>query len=163
MTDVRRQSVLNTTVIAILPVLLASLLGQWATYPNIAGWYAGLVKPAFNPPNWIFAPVWTTLYILMAWAAWRITTLPFGTDGRKTALAFFFTQLAMNAGWSWLFFGLHSPVGGLLNIVPQLVVILLTIVHFWRLDRVAALCLVPLAGWVGFASLLNYAIWQLND
>jgi benzodiazapine receptor len=162
MPDISRQSILNTAAIAILPVIVASLLGQWATFPNIAGWYAGLVKPTFNPPNWIFAPVWTTLYILMAWAAWRITSLPFGTDGRKTALALFFAQLAMNSGWSWLFFGLHSPVGGLLNIVPQLFLILLTIVWFWRLDRVAALCLVPLAGWVGFASLLNYAIWQLN-
>ena len=162
MIDISRQSFLNTAAIAILPVIVASLLGQLATYPNIAGWYAGLVKPAFNPPNWIFPPVWTALYILMAWAAWRITRLPFGADGRKTALSFFFAQLAMNSVWSWLFFGLHSPIGGLLNIVPQLILILLTIVRFWRLDRVAALCLVPLAGWVGFASILNYAIWWLN-
>lgn len=162
MPDFKRQSFLKTAVIAILPVILASLLGQWATYPNIAGWYAGLAKPDFNPPNWIFAPVWTTLYILMACAAWRITSLPFRTEGRKTALVLFFIQLALNSGWSWLFFGLHSPVGGLVNIVLQLFLILLTIVCFWRLDRVAALGLVPLAGWVGFASLLNYAIWQLN-
>lgn len=162
MPDFKRQSFLKNAVIAILPVILASLLGQWATYPNIAGWYAGLVKPAFNPPNWIFAPVWTTLYILMAWAAWRIVTMPSNSPGRKTALAFFFAQLTMNAVWSWLFFGLHSPIGGLLNIVPQLVLILLTIERFWRLDRVAALFLVPLAGWVGFATVLNYAIWQLN-
>jgi tryptophan-rich sensory protein len=162
MTDISRKSFLNTAAIAILPVIVAFLLGQLATYPNIAGWYAGLAKPDFNPPNWIFAPVWTTLYILMACAAWRITSLPFGADGRKTALAIFYAQLAMNAVWSWLFFGLHSPIGGLLNIVPQLVLILLTIERFWRLDRVAAICLVPLAGWVGFASILNYAIWQLN-
>lgn len=157
-----RCSALVTAVIAVLPVFVASVLGQAATYPNIAGWYAGLVKPSFNPPNWIFAPVWTTLYILMACAAWRITRLPFGTDGRKIALALFFTQLAMNAGWSWLFFSLHSPLSGLVNIIPQFVVILLTIVHFWRLDRIAALFLVPLAGWVGFAGLLNYVIWRLN-
>lgn len=162
MQDTSNRSPWSSAGVAILPVVAASLLGQWATYPNIAGWYAGLTKPAFNPPNWIFAPVWTALYILMAYAAWRILKLPADRPGRSPALALFFLQLALNAGWSWLFFGLHNPLAGLLDIVPQLIVILLAIDRFRRLDPVAALCLVPLAAWVLFATLLNFAIWQLN-
>lgn len=81
---------------------------------------------------------------------------------RRIALAFFFVQLALNALWSWLFFGLNNPLAGLLNIVPQLLIILVTIERFRRLDPVAAACLVPLAAWVAFASLLNFEIWRLN-
>ncbi|TAM99732.1 MAG: tryptophan-rich sensory protein [Rhizobiaceae bacterium] len=148
--------------IAIVPVVAASLLGQWATYPNLAPWYAGLVKPSFNPPNWIFAPVWTILYLLMAYALWRILKVSGNDADRRAALILFFVQLALNALWSWLFFGLNNPLAGLLNIVPQLLLILATIDRFRRLDRLAALCLAPLAAWVAFASLLNFEIWRLN-
>jgi tryptophan-rich sensory protein len=148
--------------IAIGPVVAASLLGQWATYPNLAPWYAGLIKPSFNPPNWIFAPVWTSLYLLMAYSAWRILKLDGKDAERRVALLLFFLQLALNALWSWLFFGLNNPVAGLLNIVPQFLVILATIDRFRRLDVLAALCLVPLAAWVAFAYLLNFEIWRLN-
>ena len=133
-----------------------------ATFPNLAPWYAGLAKPSFNPPNWLFGPAWGTLYVLMAVAAWRILRLAPGTPGRRTALSLFFLQLALNAAWSWMFFAAHNPLLGLVNILPQLVVILLTIAACWRLDRIAGLCLVPLAAWVGFASTLNLAIWRLN-
>ncbi|MGO4831549.1 TspO/MBR family protein [Rhizobiaceae sp. 2RAB30] len=143
-------------------MIAASLLGQWATYPNLATWYAGLVKPAFNPPNWIFGPVWTALYLLMAYSVWRVLKVVDRDAERRNALALFFLQLALNAGWSWLFFALNSPLAGLLNIVPQFLLILATIVRFRRLDLVAALCLVPLAVWVGFASVLNFEIWRLN-
>lgn len=148
--------------IAILPVVAASLLGQWATYPNLAPWYAGLAKPWFNPPNWIFAPVWTSLYLLMAYSVWRILKAPGNDADRRTALMLFFVQLALNALWSWLFFGLNNPLAGLMNIVPQLLVILATIDRFRRLDRWAARCLAPLAAWVAFAALLNFEIWRLN-
>jgi tryptophan-rich sensory protein len=148
--------------IAILPVVAASLLGQWATYPNLAPWYAGLAKPWFNPPNWIFAPVWTSLYLLMAYSVWRILKAPANDADRRTALMLFFVQLALNALWSWLFFGLNNPFAGLMNIVPQLLVILATIHRFRRLGRSAALCLAPLAAWVAFAALLNFEIWRLN-
>jgi len=144
-----------------LGVVVATLaLGQIATYPNLP-WYAGLIKPPFNPPNSVFAPVWTTLYVLMAFALWRVLRLPASAE-RRTALMLFFLQLALNTAWSWMFFAAHSPVLGLVNIVPQLLVILSAIVAFWRLDRPAALCLVPLAGWVAFATLLNLAIVRLN-
>lgn len=148
--------------IAIIPVLVASIFGQWATYPNLASWYAGLIKPTFNPPNWIFAPVWTTLYVLMAFSAWRILKIRNNEPYKRIALTLFFLQLALNALWSWMFFGLNSPLAGLLNIVPQFLIILATIDRFRRLDALAALCLVPLAAWVAFASLLNFEIWRLN-
>ena len=148
--------------IAIVPVVVASLLGQWVTYPNLAPWYAGLAKPSFNPPNWIFGPVWTSLYILMAYAVWRILKAPGSAEQRRTALTLFFLQLALNALWSWLLFALHSPLAGLLDILPQFLLILATIGWFRRLDLLAGLCLIPLAAWVAFASVLNVAIWRLN-
>jgi benzodiazapine receptor len=148
--------------LAVLAVAGASIIGQIATYPNLAPWYSALNKPTFNPPDWVFAPVWTALYALMALAVWRILRLPRSTRGRSAALVFFFVQLALNAAWSWMFFGARNPLLGLINIVPQFVVILVTIVAFHRLDRPAAWCLAPLAAWVAFASVLNFAIWRLN-
>jgi translocator protein len=154
-------------VVAIVVVAGTSVIGQLATYPNLAPWYAGLVKPAFNPPNWIFAPVWTFLYALMVFAVWRILRLPQSSvaqfsAARRLALSLFFTQLTLNAAWSWMFFGANNPLLGLVNIVPQFLVIVATVVAFYRLDRMAAWCLLPLVAWVAFASVLNVAIWQLN-
>jgi len=146
--------------ISILPVVAAILLGQAATYPNLAPWYSHLAKPVFNPPNWIFAPVWTALYVLMAIAVWRML----GTDAaqKRAALILFFVQLAFNAAWSWMFFGLHDPLLGLADIVPQWFLVVATMLVFWRIDRLAGLCLLPLSCWVGFAALLNFEIWRLN-
>jgi tryptophan-rich sensory protein len=98
----------------------------------------------------------------MAWAVWRILKIDRVGSVRKIALILFFVQLTMNALWSWLFFGLHSPLAGLVDIVPQLVVIVTVAVLFLRLDRIAGICLIPLALWVGFATLLNFEIWRLN-
>lgn len=148
--------------LAIVAVGTTIFLGQFATYPNLAPWYAGLVKPGFNPPNWVFAPVWTSLYALMAFAVWRILRLPQASSARRSALVLFVIQLALNVAWSWMFFGANNPLLGVVNIIPQLLVILATIVAFHRLDRVAGWCLVPLAAWVAFASVLNIAIWRLN-
>jgi len=148
-------------LLAALPVALALLAGQAATYPNLA-WYATLTKPSFNPPNWVFGPVWLTLYILMFYGAWRLLRLPEGTTGRASALYLFYAQLVLNALWSWLFFAMESPAAGFIDIIPQLLLILLLIVQAYRLDRIAALCFVPLAAWVGFAAVLNFSIWQLN-
>ena len=165
MTDLtlrRPPGTLPRAALAVLPILAAGLAGQAATFPNLAPWYAGLAKPSFNPPNWLFGPAWGTLYVLMAVAAWRMLGPPPGTPGRRQALTLFYLQLALNAAWSWMFFALHNPLLGLVNILPQLLVIVLTIDRFRRLDRIAALCLVPLAAWVAFASTLNFAIWRLN-
>jgi tryptophan-rich sensory protein len=147
--------------VAFLATTTASVLGQLVTFPNLA-WYAGLVKPAFSPPNWIFGPVWTMLYVLMAFAVWRVLRLPTRSPARGLALTLFFIQLALNAAWSWMFFGANNPLLGVINIVPQFMVILTTVVAFHGLDRLAAWCLMPLAAWVGFASVLNISIWWLN-
>ena len=148
--------------LAITVVVAASVVGQVATYPNLAPWYAGLVKPSFNPPNWIFGPVWTTLYVLSAFSVWRILRLPKESKTRRLGLTLFYVQLVLNAAWPWMFFGAHSPLLGVINIIPQFLVILVTVGTFYRLDRLAAWCLVPLVAWVGYASILTIAIWQLN-
>jgi tryptophan-rich sensory protein len=153
-------SIAKRLAISVLPVVAAILLGQAATYPNLASWYADLAKPPFNPPNWIFGPVWTTLYALMAFAVWRV--LDSNSVLKRVALILFFIQLAFNAAWSWLFFGLHNPLLGLVDIVPQWLLVVATMLIFWRIDRLAGLCLLPLTCWVAFASLLNFEIWRLN-
>ncbi len=153
---------LGSGALAIIAVFAASFVGQLATYPNLAPWYAGLAKPSFNPPNWVFAPVWTTLYVLMAFAVWRILRLPQVSAARRLALSLFFIQLALNAAWSWMFFGANNPLLGVINIVPQFLAILATVVAIQRLDRMAASLLLPPVAWVAYASVLNVAIWRLN-
>jgi translocator protein len=148
--------------LAILPAFAASAAGGLITSPNIPGWFTGLVKPSFNPPNWIFGPVWTVLYIMMAYAVFQVLSLPSGMPGRSRALILFFVQMALNASWSFAFFGANSTVLGLIVIIPLLGMILATIVAFRPLDRVAALLLVPYAAWVSFATILNTALWSLN-
>ena len=141
--------------------LAAGALGAAVTAPAIPTWYATLAKPSFNPPNWIFGPAWTALYGLMAYAAYRILKLA-PTPAQRTAIVLFYAQLVFNAAWSWMFFAAHSPALGLINVVPQLVLVVATATAFIRLDRVAGICLLPLIAWVTFATALNAAIWQLN-
>src|SRR5476649_1935056 len=148
--------------LAIIAVAATLVVGQLATYPNLAPWYAGLVKPSFNPPNWVFGPVWTTLYLLMAFAVWRILRLAAASVERRWALGLFFAQLALNAAWSWMFFAARNPLLGLINIVPQFLVIIATIVAFRRIDRMAGGCLMPLAAWVSFSSGLDFVIWNVD-
>lgn len=121
-------------------------------------WFAALRKPAFNPPAWLFAPVWTLLYGLMAVAAWRVCRV----DGVRGAIALWLLQLACNAAWSPLFFGAHRIGLALADIGVLLVLIAATFVAFWRRERVAAALLLPYLAWVGFAAALNFAFWQLN-
>lgn len=149
-------------LIAVLPVTAVSILGSMVTVPNIPSWYAGLVKPGFTPPNWLFAPVWTLLYAMMAFALWRILSLPKGLSGRSGAIAVFFTQLGLNCLWSWAFFGARSPLAGLIVILALIVAIMATIRAFWPLDRVAAWLLAPYLAWVAYATALNGAVWYLN-
>ena len=114
-------------------------------------------------PTGFFGPVWATLYLMMAFALWRILRLPEASAERRRALGLLFVQLALNAAWSWMFFAANSPLLGLINIIPQILVIVATIVAFYRIDRMAGWCLVPLAAWVSFATILNFAIWKLNS
>jgi benzodiazapine receptor len=148
--------------LSVLPILAASAAGSWITTRNIPDWHSNLTKPSFNPPNWVFGPVWTVLYIAMGYAIWRILALPEDTPGRRVAIGLFFAQLFLNASWSFAFFGANSPLLGLLVIVPLLALIAATLVSFWSLDRIAGLLFVPYLAWVGYATLLNTAIWWLN-
>jgi benzodiazapine receptor len=124
-------------------------------------WYAALSKPAWTPPNAVFAPVWTVLYVVMgicAWLVWR----PAGFAGAAPALTLFVIQLVLNALWSYLFFGLHRPDLALLCIVALWIAILLVVILFWRADRRAGALMLPYLAWVGFASCLNLALWRMN-
>jgi tryptophan-rich sensory protein len=145
-----------------LPVAAASALGSLATLPSIPTWYATLAKPPLTPPNGVFGPVWTLLYVLMAIAAWRILSRPADVPGRNSALIWFFIQLALNAAWSWVFFALHSPALGLVVIVGLVLAIGVTIRCFLRVDRFAAWLLAPYLAWVLFATYLNLGVWRLN-
>lgn len=158
----RRPPLWAALAIAILPVVAASIAGSAVTVPQIPTWYAGLVKPPFNPPNWIFAPVWTALFALMALGAFRILRLPVGTPGRRRALLVYHLQLLLNIGWSFAFFGTNSPLAGLAVIMPLLVLIVAAIAAFRPLDRLASNLLWPYLAWVAFATLLNASIWWLN-
>ena len=149
-------------LIAVLPVVAVGVAGSLVTTPNIPNWYAGLARPGFTPPNWLFGPVWTTLYIMMAYAVWRILSLPKEQPGRTAAVTTFFVQLALNCLWSFAFFGAHSPLAGLVVIAALIVAILATIRAFRPLDRVAASLLMPYLAWVSYATALNGAIWHLN-
>ncbi len=141
--------------------LAVSGLGGAITATSVATWYQGLQKPPFNPPDWVFAPVWTTLYILMGIAAWRVWRLGRSEAGR-TALVVFAVQLGLNLAWSFLFFGLQLIGWGLIEIVILLVVILANTVIFWRIDRLAGVLFVPYAAWVAYATILNASLWLLN-
>jgi tryptophan-rich sensory protein len=144
------------------PVALAAVSGSLVTRPNIPTWYADLAKPAFTPPNWLFPVAWTLLYGLMACALFRILALPEAAPGRRAAVVAFFVQLALNALWSFAFFGAHSPLAGLVVIVALDAAIVATMRAFGRLDRAAALLLAPYLAWVCYATVLNAAIWRLN-
>ena len=148
--------------LAVVTVVAASMIGNFVTLPRIETWYAALVKPSFNPPNWLFGPVWTILFAMMAYAVFRILQQPAGTPGRAGALTAYWVQLVLNPLWSIAFFGLTSPLLGLVVIVPFLAAILVTIARFRRLDGLAAMLLWPYAAWVSFATVLNAAIWWLN-
>jgi tryptophan-rich sensory protein len=124
-------------------------------------WYAALAKPDWNPPNWIFAPVWTSLYVLMGVAAWMVWVRAGWARGRA-ALGSFLLQLLLNALWSYLFFGAHLMGWALVEIVGLGSVILVTIIFFARHSTTAATLLVPYLLWVTFATILNTALWRLN-
>ena len=145
---------LALTAFLVLCLGLGSAAG-FLTAQSLPTWFPTLVKLSFNPPSWLFAPVWTTLYIMMAVAAWLVWL-------RKGSLVLFYVQLALNFAWSLLFFGLHSPALALIDIVAMWVAILLTLLSFWKVDRRAGWLLVPYLAWVSFAGMLNASIWWLN-
>lgn len=142
----------------LLLCLGAGWLGSIVTRPAISEWYVYLQKPSWTPPPWVFGPVWTTLYVMMAVAGWHV----WKKEGWSLAVVMFFAQLAVNASWSWLFFGLRRPDLGLLGLVVLVCLVLATILSFWRVSFFAAGLMVPYGLWVTFAAALNYEIWRLN-
>jgi tryptophan-rich sensory protein len=157
-----RLSLPIAALLAAIPVLAAATIGNFATMPNISPWYESLAKPPFNPPNWVFGPVWGTLYALMIVSFTRILRVPSDAPGRGVAIAAFLTQMFFNALWSVAFFAAHSPAAGPVVIAALIVSLGATIRAFHRFDRPAAWLLVPYAAWVSFAAILNFSVWWLN-
>ena len=158
-TETRWQSWFALAVSLVL-VAAISAAGSLVTLPKISGWYAALIKPAFNPPAWVFGPVWSTLYVMMAVAAWRVWL---ESDPRgKRALWWYAAQLALNAAWSQVFFGLEQPGWALAVVLALLATLVVTTWRFWSINRLAGWLMVPYLAWVAFASLLNGAIVRLN-
>jgi translocator protein len=141
----------------------AGLGGYW-TAPSVSpgGWYYQIAKPSWTPPSWLFGPVWTALYLAMAVAGWLVWRRG-GWAAHRGALALFLVQLALNAVWSGLFFGLHSPGLAMVEILLLWTAILLTARAFFRVSRLAGWLLVPYLLWVSFASVLTFAVWRLNS
>jgi translocator protein len=147
-------------------------LAGWLAAAGLAGvagnlwgspgaWYAALDKPAFNPPSWVFGPVWTVLYATMgiaAWLVWREREHP----GRWGALALFLGHLVLNAAWSWIFFGMQRPDLAFFQILVLWAAIVAVIAAFWRIRPLAGRILLPYLAWVSFAAFLNYTLWRMN-
>ena len=133
--------------------------GGAITATSVGDWYQALAKPAFNPPDWVFGPVWSVLYAMIAAAGWRVWRL---RGAREPALLAWAVQLGLNVCWSFVFFGARLIGAALVEIVVLLAAIIVTARLFWRIDRGAALLLAPYGAWVGYATLLNAALWRLN-
>lgn len=133
------------------------------TRSSIATWYPTLIKPSFNPPNWIFAPVWSMLYVMMGVAAGLVwSKIESDKEAVKKALVVFAIQLALNALWSYLFFGLHNPLLAGLEIIILWLMIYETYIQFAKINKIAGYLLIPYLLWVSFATVLNGSIWWLN-
>jgi tryptophan-rich sensory protein len=143
----------------VLGTLVVGAAGTIFTEPNIPTWYAGLVHPSIAPPNWVFAPVWTTLYVLMAVAAWRVWKI---TGLKSVEMLAWGVQLALNFAWSAIFFSLHRIGAALVEIILLDLAILVTTALFFRRDRLAAALMLPYLAWTLFATALTQAFWQLN-
>ncbi|MFH1451128.1 MAG: TspO/MBR family protein [bacterium] len=150
---------LGKLIFSILLCEVVGGIGSLFTSPAINGWYETLEKPFFNPPNWIFAPVWTFLFLLMGIAFYLVFISP---EKKGKAILAFSVQLFLNVLWSFLFFGLRSPFFALLEIIVLWLAIFVTIKKFSLINRVAALALLPYLIWVSFATVLNFSIWMLN-
>lgn len=152
----------TTSWIALLVFLIICLgaggLGAIATTPEIESWYQTLAKPAWNPPDRLFGPVWTTLFIMMSVAGWLVWRRP----DSQVALVLFGVQLVLNIAWSWIFFGWHQPGWAFVEIVVLWLAIVATLVACFRISTAAGWLLVPYLAWVTFASALNFTIWRMN-
>lgn len=157
--DDPKQAARRPLLFFILGTLVVGAGASIFTEPNIPTWYAGLIHPAIAPPNWVFAPVWTTLYVVMAVAAWRVWKI----RGLKSLeMGAYAIQLALNFAWSAIFFSLHQIGAALVEIILLDLAILCTAALFFRRDRIAGALMLPYLGWTVFATVLTHAFWQLN-
>ncbi len=151
-------------IVAVLICEAAGGIGGIATASSVKEWYPTLNKPAFNPPSWVFGPVWTALYAMMGIAAWLVwRSGGWGRPSVRAALTLFIAQLALNAPWSWIFFGLRQPFWAFVDLVALWALIMATTVLFFRISIPAGALMLPYIAWVSFAGLLNYFIWRLNS
>jgi benzodiazapine receptor len=149
-------------VICLAVCIGAGLIGSIFTRDSIKTWYIFLQKPSFTPPSWLFAPVWFLLYILMGIALFLVWRKGLKQFQVRESIIIFIIQLVLNAAWSFAFFGLKSPVTGLIVIVPLWTAILLTIINFFRVSRTAAYLLIPYIIWVSYATVLTFSIYLMN-
>lgn len=153
-------SLSNKILLCALACLILGSLSGLATGPAVRGWYAEIAKPSWNPPNWIFGPVWSLLYLMMGSAFALVWHQP--SKARNKALWLFGIQFALNLLWSFLFFGLARMDLALMEILLLWIMILLTLLSFYRIKALAAYLLIPYLAWVSFASLLNFTLYRLN-
>ena len=162
---IKEKTMLRNVIMLLFSIavcLLAGVIGSAFTYQSIPTWYAGLIKPALNPPNWIFGPVWTVLYILMGISLYLIRIHVRFDRAKAAVYVVFALQLILNSLWSIVFFGNHMLSWAFVNIIVLWVTILINIVLFYKIDKWAGILLIPYILWVSFASYLNYAVWMLN-
>lgn len=143
-----------------LALCFAAAIG--AVFVSTDGWYATLIKPSWNPPSWLFGPIWSLLYGMMAVAAWLVWREG-GWNKQRRALGFFLVQWLLNALWTPLFFGLHQPGLAFAEIVVLWLLLAMTVVLFWRVKKIAGILLLPYLTWVTIAAVLNFTIWRLNS
>ncbi|MEJ7587360.1 MAG: TspO/MBR family protein [Ferruginibacter sp.] len=149
-------------LISIATPLLVGVFAGLLTSSGVNGWYAVANKPTFNPPNWVFGPVWTALYIMMGVALWLVWKKDGRKEVKKTAIILFAIQLLLNFAWSFIFFYAQRTGWAFVEIIAMWIMILLTIIWFGKLSPGAAWLMVPYIWWVSFASVLNFYIWKLN-
>ena len=147
-------------ILCVLIPLVIGFIGGIFTSSSVPSWYLTLIKPSFNPPSWLFGPVWTLLYVLMGTALYLVFISK--SKYRKTALVLFGVQLGLNLLWSILFFGLRSPYFAFIEILILWIWLFVTIVYFFKINKKAGWLMIPYILWVSFAGLLNYMLWILN-
>ncbi len=149
-------------IVSLIICQLAGFVGSLFTTPSIPTWYASLEKPSFNPPNWVFSPVWISLFVVMGISLFLVWQKSLHYPGVRGAMLWFAIQLFLNMLWSVLFFGLKSPLFAFIGIIFLWVAIFLTLVKSFKVSRLAGVLLVPYICWVSFAAILNFSIWNLN-
>ena len=153
---------LGLLVLCIAIPLIVGIIGSFFTMPEVGGWYAGLQKPSFNPPAWIFGPVWTLLYILMGISLWLVIRNGISSRPVQQAVALFSVQLSLNLAWSVLFFGMHLIAVAFIEVLILLVFIVATMFAFRKINPFAGWLFIPYLCWTAFASVLTGTLWLLN-